>query len=396
MKNKKIIISLVGFMFVLLFLGGITSPNALIQDNTPKVSQIVITPDELIDVNFSIYIDGNWSAYVTQYSWASGKGIDKDPYIIEGIHVTNKEQTAHISIMNTEYFIIRNVMVSNYAKPYGHHVFAGIYVGNGQFGLIDNVTIVNASNGISLSNGLNVEDITDNIKIINSNFIGSHNDSDTGLGCAILIHGTNFGYQFGDNFEFKTNVTNVNISNNNILNYYSGVVVYDAEKISVDNNEIGASFDNITDTDVYPIVSDAGVYFVSVKDSEIINNDFFGCKPTLQDSEGVSMSSPEGVSMSSPEEDLVNAFELIDSYNIDIYGNRFFDLEGNLIIPEDLIDPEDPIDPDDTPDDIPDEPNEPDIPDDNPTTISSYQGIFILVSIITIAVIIVKNIKKKK
>ncbi len=301
MKNKKIITGLVG-IFVLLFLSGVASPNVLIQDNSPKISQIIITPnDGLIPINFSIDINGNWSEYVVKYTWATGNGTEKDPYIIEGIHVTNENQTAHISIETAEHFIIRNVTVSNYAKPYGHYIYAGIYIGKGEFGLIDNVTIINSSHGISLY------EAKDSIKITNNKFIGSHNDPKTGMSAAILIH------------EAK----GVNISYNDINNYYSGIVVYDAEDVSIENNKIQTNFGYISDT---------GIYFYGVNDSAIINNEFYGCNFTGHEYSIITSSGVNGLKTSNFE----------NCNNITVYGNNFYDLNGNLILPDKSV-PEDDI-----------------------------------------------------
>lgn len=290
----------------------VNEPNlSAVPDNSPKISQGEITPDNLILVDFPIYIDGNWSAYVEKYDWATGNGTEKDPYIIEGIYVNNPEQTAHISIEKAEYFIIRNVTVSNYAKPYGHHIFAGIYIGKGEYGLIDNCTIINCSHGISLA------EAKDSLKITNCKFIGSHDDPITGMGCAVLIH------------EAK----GVNISYNDIYNFYSGVVIYDAEECYVENNRIETSFVNISNT---------GVYFSSVNDSTIKNNDFYGCKSETQNSTEISISSFD------------DPIILDDCINIIVYGNNFY---SNLI-----DDPNIPNDPD-VPDDIPNNSDNPDIID---------------------------------
>ncbi|KKN36774.1 hypothetical protein LCGC14_0770340 [marine sediment metagenome] len=352
MKNKKII-SLVGFIFVLLFLSGVASPITLTQDNIPEMSQGEVNPDGLILVNFSVMIGDhgiygnypNWSYYVDNYSWATGNGTEKDPYIIEGIHVTNENKTAHISIETTEHFIIRNVMVSNYAKPAGHYIYAGIYIGKGEFGLIDNVTIINTSIGISLY------EAKDSLKITNSRFIGSHNDSKTGMGSAILIH------------EAK----GVNISYNDIYNFYNGIVVYDAEEVYIENNRIETNFGYISDT---------GLYFYNVNDSTIINNDFYGSNFT-------------GHKYDEPKTSSLNDFPFIleNSYNITIYGNMFYDKYTNLK----------------------DEPDIPDIPDDLnnddinipdiiiPNILSSYI-IFILISVVgsLISVSLFLKLRKKE
>ena len=329
MKNKKLFVILIALVFLSVFFSNILNSNISIPANLPKIAQGSTSFDNLIPIDFPIHIDGNWSEYVNTYSWATGHGTEKDPYIIEGIHVTNKDQTAHISIKTAEYFIIRNVTVSNYAKPYGHYTFAGIYIEKGEFGLIDNVTIINSSIGISLY------EAKDSLKITNSKFIGSHNDSKTGMGSAILIH------------EAK----GVNISYNDIYNFYNGIVVYDAEEVYIENNRIETNFGYISDT---------GLYFYNVNDSTIKNNDFYGSNFT-------------GHKYDEPKTSSLNDFPFIleNSYNITIYGNMFYDKYTNLK----------------------DEPDIPDIPDDLnnddinipdiiiPNILSSYI-IFILISVV--------------
>lgn len=290
MKNKKLIGSFVVMVFIIMVLSSIGNSRNL--NNSPEISQGEIEPDKLIKVDFPIYIDGNWSEYIDQYDWCSGSGTEENPYIIEGIHVTNEKQTAHISIEKAERFIIRNVTVSNYAKPYGDPKYAGIHIGKGEYGLIDNCTIINCSHGISLA------EAKDSIKITNNRFIGSHNDSKTGLGCAIVIH------------EAK----GVNISYNNIDNFYSGIVVYDAEEIYVHNNTIKTNFGYISNT---------GIYFYTVGNSEIIGNEFYGCNFTGHEYDIIS-SGIGGLATS----------DLINCYNLTIHRNRFYDLQGNLIVPD--------------------------------------------------------------
>ncbi len=290
MKNRKLIISLIGLVFVLVFFSNIINPSTSISDNSPEISQEEIKPDNLIPVDFPIYIDGNWSEYVEKYDWCSGSGTEKDPYIIEGIYVNNPEQTARISIEKAEQFIIRNCLFYNYSDPCSHYTDAALYIEKGEYGLIENCTFINCSRGISMY------EAKDSLKITNNKFIGSHNDSKTGLGCAIKI------------IEAK----GVNISYNDIYNYYSGILVYDAEEIYIENNRIETNFGYTSDT---------GVYFVSVNDSEITNNDFYGCEFTDQDS--------DGITISGNGDDSVITLE--NCYNIEIYGNRFFDSDGNQI-----------------------------------------------------------------
>lgn len=340
MKNKKLMVGLIG-IFIIMFLSNIMMSSSILQTNSPKISQEIPSFDDLIKVNFSIMIGNhsiygnypNWSYYVENYDWCTGNGTEADPYIIEGIHVTNENMTAHISIEKAENFIIRNVTVSNYAKPYGYHIFAGIYIGKGEYGLIDNCTIINCSHGISLA------EAKDSLKITNCRFIGSHDDPITGLGCAILIH------------EAK----GVNISYNDIYNFYSGIVVYDAEEIYIENNRIETSFGHISDT---------GIYFYTVSDSAIINNDFYGCNFTGHEYDDPFTSSFGGLKTS-----------FTNCYNLTIYGNRFFDLDGNLIVDNS---------------DVPKDPDTVDI------VTFSYNWILILIGIIEILIAINIILKLRK
>lgn len=319
MKNKKLIGSLMVLVFVLMFFGTIINSRNLNLNSIPEISQV-----ELINIDFPIHIKNNWSDTVALYEWCSGNGTEFNPYIIENINVTNKEQTARISIETAEHFIIRNCVISNYSKPYGHHTFAGIYIEKGEYGLIDNCTIINCSHGISLA------EAKDDIKITNCKFIGSHDNNETGLGCAILIH------------EAK----GVNISYNKIYNYYSGIVVYDAEEIYIENNRIETCFGYISN----------GIYFYGVNNSAIINNSLYGCEFG-----GHEYDEPKTSSNNYP-------ITLENCHNITIYGNKFFDLDGNLI--DGLDDPiEDPI-------------------EDPITNIPNY-WLFIISGVIIIAIIVI-------
>jgi len=288
-KNKKLFGSLIVMVFVMMFFSNILSTS--FTNNSPKTSKGT-TPTDLINIDFSIYIKDNWSETITLYDWCSGNGTEIDPYIIEGIYVTN----GHLSIETAEHFIIRNCVFYNYSAPYGHYTFAGIYIEKGEYGLIENCTIVNCSTGISLY------DAKDSLKITNCRFIGSHDNNITGMGAAIRIQ------------EAK----GVNISYNDINNFYDGIIVRDAESIYIENNRIQTNFGWISDT---------GIYFYSVNDSSIINNDFYNCT-----FDGHEYDEPETSSnrlkISFPN----------NCFNITVYGNKFYVLDGDLIEDLDGID----------------------------------------------------------
>jgi len=328
MKNKKLMIGLVGILLIILF-SNIMSTSDL-QNNSPKTSQGDVNSDNLINVDFPVYINGNWSAYVEKYDWCSGNGTEEDPYIIEGIYINNPEQTARISIETAKHFIIRNCIFYNYSDPCSGYTDAALYIEKLEYGLIENNTFINCSRGISLYKA------KDDVKIINNRFIGSHDDPDTGMGCAIKI------------LEAK----GINISYNDIYNYYDGIIVRDAEEVFIENNRIETSFGYISQT---------GIYFYGVNDSSIINNDFYNCNFTGHEYDVIMSSEIDGLKLS--KDTLINCF------NITIYGNRFYDLDGNLIVDES----------DDKPDNI----------------IFIISGV-VSVSIIIVAVVIVVNKRRKK
>ena len=207
-------------------------------------------------------------------------------------------------IEGAKYFIIRNVTVSNYAKPYGHFIYSGIYIGNGQFGLIENCLIVNCSIGISLANGRgDPTEITHTIKINNCRFIGSHNDSLTGLGFAISLYGLTFS-------SGTTRIRNITVSHNDIYNYYCGIEARNAEDIYISNNRIETNFGYLVQV---------GIFFYTVNDSTITNNDLYGCEFGGHDYEEPKASN-DGFSIN-----------MDNCFNVLVYGNRYYDLDGNLI-----------------------------------------------------------------
>lgn len=295
MKNKEIYL-FAGLIFLFVF-GNISVIYVRSEPIEIGISQETTSDNNLIKVNFPIYIKGNWSETVSLYDWCSGSGTEEDLWVIEGIHVTNENKTAHISIETAEHFVIRNIMVSEYLAPRGHYFSAGIYIKKGEYGLIENCTIVNCSTGISLC------EAKDEITITNCNFIGSHDDPVTGMGKAIFI----------------TEAKGVEITNNNIYNYYDGIVIRDAEEVNIEGNRIETSFGYI---------SDNGIYFFRVSDSSIIDNDFYGCK-----FDGHYYDDPFESSFSG----LKTSFD--SCYNIEVYGNKFYNLNGNLIINPDIDNP---------------------------------------------------------
>ena len=287
MKNKKIIclsvilILLIPFLFTYVIRSDDVGVKTPIEDF--KLSQ---EEPRYIEVFESIYIDGNFSDVVNLYNWASGSGDIFDPYTIQAISMINNT----LSIKNTEFFTVKDSSFFNYSQPYGHHVFAGLSIGNSSFGIIQNNIFTNCSNGISLYGNT-----TEDIQILQNYFYGSHDDNYTGFGKAIYIH----------------DAISVIIDNNAIISYYDGICVRNAGKIYIVNNRIETIFDHISDT---------GIYFYGVVNSSIIDNNFFGCIFAGHDYENPYTSGMDG---------LKTSFD--NCFNITVYGNKFYDLDGILI-----------------------------------------------------------------
>lgn len=330
MKNKKLYMS-IGLLC--LFIIGIMNVRGMedikddpihVESNLFPVTAGANMSSAFYDINTSIYIEGNWSATASAYDWCSGNGTEENPWIMENLNVTNDQKNAQIVIDTAEYFVMRNIIVSEYAAPYGHRTKAGIYIEKGEFGTIENCTITNCSTGLS------IYEAKEEMKIINCDFIGSHNDSATGMGPAILI------------YEAK----NVNITLNNIYAYYSGVVIHDSEECYIDDNTIEAIFEDIyvfvgnetvNETYIVPGLSDTGVYFDNVDDSAITNNDFYGCNATTQDDNYGDVSS-SALSISSSY-DYIPITINSNCHNITVYGNTFQGEGTNVIIISDDDDP---------------------------------------------------------
>ena len=284
MKNEKKIV-FIGLIFVFMFIFiGINSSNGLESNNNLNLSQ-----DELpryTEIFEDIYIDGNFSDVVERFDWASGRGDIFDPYTIRAVSfMTN----VTLMIENVEFFKVEDCSFFNYSRSYSHYIFAGLSIGNSKFGIIQNNIFTNCSNGISLY------DDAEDIQVLNNNFIGSHNDTKTGMGKAILIH----------------DVISVIIEENRIYGYYDGICVFNAGKIYISNNRIETLFGHISDT---------GIYFMSVNDSSIVTNDFYGCTFDGHDYDVIT-SDNEYLKLSAIE----------GCFNLIIYGNKFYDLDGNLI-----------------------------------------------------------------
>ena len=263
----------------------------------------VISPQtsQLTELPYVIRIDNNWTETVTAYDWCTGSGTESDPYIIQGINISIPDQEAHIAIKNSvEHFIIRSCSFSNiehnmYTVSIHHFsYFAGIFMEKAEYGLIENCTFTNIYIGVSMRSA-------ENVVITNCRMIGSPTDNKTGFGGSILIE----------------KAENVNITNNYFINFYHGLQIRDSENCIVDHNHIENLLAGVADAD--------GIYFAEVNNSAITNNDFYGCIAITQQSDVII----SGLSIAGLGNNSIN----IDSscHNIRVFGNRFYDMNGNLL-----------------------------------------------------------------
>ncbi|MFW9971344.1 MAG: NosD domain-containing protein [Candidatus Odinarchaeota archaeon] len=243
-----------------------------------------------VELDNVITIDNNWSETVAMYSWCSGAGTEEEPYVIEGISINSGTRGACIYIIDSaEYFIIRNCNLSNSIKLYSSDKFAGIYIEKAEFGIIENNTFYKDYIGVSIYEA-------ENVIIRYNEFIGSHNINETGYGRGVLVN------------EGKE----MTITNNTFINYYEGVVIFDSEDCYVDYNYI--------ENYLFEYVAEAGVSFINVNGGSITYNDFYGVISKTQNSTGLSTA---GIGS--------NPILLENCFNIAVYGNRFYDMNGNLI-----------------------------------------------------------------
>ncbi|MHA1502431.1 MAG: right-handed parallel beta-helix repeat-containing protein [Candidatus Heimdallarchaeota archaeon] len=288
MKNKKIICGLIAISIVLMFFSSIVSlsgSTSLNLNNQLETSQEEIRYTEIYK---SIYIDGHeeFDVFVATERWASGKGDIFDPYVIEGISMIGVQ----LVIKDVDFFVIRNCRFFNYSMPYGYIGFAGLSLDRCRYGTIENNIFEHCSIGLSAYHGC--EDLI----ISRNDFLGSHDDSKTGMGKAIYI----------------TDIVSVQILENYIYAYYDGIVVFRAGKILITNNRIETIFGYISDT---------GIYFYYVDDSSITKNDFFGCD----------FGGRESTNITASGNNIPQTSTIEHCNNLTIYGNKYYDLDGNLI-----------------------------------------------------------------
>ena len=203
-----------------------------------------------------------------------------------------------IAIENSaEYFVIRNCSFSNVAPytlyGYHHSYYAAIFMDKAEFGLIENCTFINNRIGVTIL-------YAEYINITNCRFIGSHEDPVTGCGVGVYMGRGEW----------------LNIVDNYFKDYYVSVHIASSKNNILDGNHFENLLRNYTGD---------GVYFDDVNSSIIANNDFLGCDAKSQFSD-VTIA---GLSIAGMGDQSITLNP--NCHDIRVSGNRFYDLDGNLI-----------------------------------------------------------------
>lgn len=303
MIRKKILVLFI--VLVTVSFVGLYS-NQMLNSNEQVKPTVSLHTSQLTELPYVIRVDNNWTETVAAYDWCTGLGTELDPYVIQGINISIGDRGPSIAIEDSvEHFVIRNcsfynvIFDGNTASRFLSY-YAGVYIGKAEYGLIENCTFNNNFIGISIEDAELVD-------ITNCRIIGSYNDSETGFGFSVYV----------DKGE------RVSIVNNSLINYYSGLIIRNSEFCTVENNYIENLLLGVPDAN--------GVYFDSVNSSAITNNEFVGCVAISQLSDvTISGLSIAGFGDSSI---IVNP----NCHDIRVYGNRFYDMDGNLIADDSSI-----------------------------------------------------------
>ncbi len=204
------ILLVMSMMIGLASLQGTTEPNSTSEGymNDDSVNQSYITL-------YNLRINGNWSAVESTYSWCTGAGTVGDPYAVDGIEVNGLFSGSCLVISNTaDHFIIENSRFFNGGDSSGS---AGIDLNNVQNGVIRNTTISDVYEGVSIDTN------SDSISVTNNDWLDG-----------TLTYGI-----------YAVGATNLNISYNNILADYDGVVFLTTTSSFIKYNNFTAGLSGI-------------------------------------------------------------------------------------------------------------------------------------------------------
>lgn len=195
---------------------------------------------------FRIFVDDNdpnynWSKTEAENEWCSGSGIVGDPYIIEGLYINPQGDGGGIYIKNTsKYFIIRDCWVNNSGTE--EHD-AAVLVRWSENGIIEDNIFTYTEMGVWVQVGCHNISVSENYMI-----------SDPSL--------------YARAFQADNDCSVLDVSDNVIVNFYSGMYFRDVANITLSNNYV-TNF-------IFEEWEDPPVWFYTVNDSEVIYNTLDG------------------------------------------------------------------------------------------------------------------------
>ena len=195
---------------------------------------------------FRIFIDDNdpnynWSKTAAENEWCSGSGVTGDPYIIEGLYIDAQGEGGGIYIENSDrYFVVRDCWVNNSGTK--EHD-AGVLVQWSENGIIENNIFSNIKDGVWVQTDCHNISVSRNYMI-----------SDPSM--------------YSRAFQSAGDCSNINVSGNVIVNFYSGMYLSDVTNITLSHNYI-ANF-------IFEEWEDPPVWFYTVNNSEVIYNTLDG------------------------------------------------------------------------------------------------------------------------
>lgn len=197
-----------------------------------------------------------WSETAAAYPWCYGSGTKLNPYIIEWVYIDGQYRGKNYLYYSN--ILIRHSRVHFIIKNCSLHksgVFADWNAG---------IFLYNTTNGQLLDNDFtynrgSIQLFESHNNTISFNSMLSNHDAElVGLGCGISLTGYGNGMGSRDNF----------VTDNTIINHYSGIVVFNSVNESIDNNFIkNTLFGHFPDT---------GVYLVDTNYSDVTFNVFAG------------------------------------------------------------------------------------------------------------------------
>jgi len=255
-----------------------------------------------INVLEPIIIDSNedFVQLEKDYEWCTGDGTEKNPYIIDDIHINAKEfNRTCMNIENTDvYFIIQNSRFENSMRnDIDGFYSSGICLMDVSNGKIINNNLSYNFHGIYISHCLDCE-------VLDNTFLNHHNIS---KGKAIMLF----------------NGFNNYIARNDITNHYDGICAWNSVNNTIHQNTITNTLHN----------PETGLYFVDCNETTISENSLIGENGTysaIEDIGGENNLFFNNVGFSSKGKS--KGISLTNSHNNVIMGNVLIVLKYDTLI----------------------------------------------------------------